>query len=327
MYRLVILSLITIAFSLSGCRKENAANVPAPDTSTPQWTSYTMQNSPLPDNQVNTLAVDKNDIKWIGTAHGLARLEKGTWTIYNEQNSPLPSSYIQAIALGDDGTVWIGTNKGLAKFDQASWTVWTTGNSKMNKNAVLSLAWDSKGKNLWAGFEGSFIKIDAQHQMTHYDDLDDLILSLAVDSSGALWMGTFNHFAFRGRIKRFHLGQWQNYNLDDLGYPSAFPYALVLDHQQRPLVLLTGTSVKNTIRLNHSQWEELALPDDLNAIKTLLADKEQIWVGGDKLSVLGDKKFKSLSVPGTQVQIQALALDSRGAKWVGTLKSGLSVCR
>lgn len=327
MHRLIILSVATIAFSLSGCRKDDAAQAPVPDPSKPLWTSYTMQNSALPDNQVTALAVDRNDVKWIGTAQGLARLEQGTWTIYDEKNSPLPSSRIQAISLGDDGAVWVGTNKGLAKFNQASWTVWTTGNSNMNKNSVLSMAWDSKGKNLWAGFEGSFIKIDAQHQMTHYDDLDDLILSLAVDSSGVLWMGTFNHFAFRGRIKRFHLGQWQNYNLDDLGYASTFPYALIIDQQQHPVVLLTGTSVKNTIRFKQGRWEELAVPDDLNAIKTLLADKEKIWIGGDKLSVLGDKKFTSLVVPGIQVQIQALALDSQGARWVGTLNGGLAVCR
>ncbi|NNU34056.1 hypothetical protein HK413_07625 [Mucilaginibacter sp. S1162] len=71
----------------------------------------------LPDQQVNSIAIDKQGIKWIGTANGLLRISGDTWTVYNDQNSGLPSSFILSIAAQDNGLVWIGTNKGLAKFN------------------------------------------------------------------------------------------------------------------------------------------------------------------------------------------------------------------
>ncbi|HQS51096.1 MAG TPA: two-component regulator propeller domain-containing protein, partial [Daejeonella sp.] len=83
----------------------------------PEWVIYNKSNSNLTDNQINALFIDKNDVKWLGTANGLIRFNAESWDSFNTANSLLPSNYIRAITVTDQGIVWVGTNKGLASYD------------------------------------------------------------------------------------------------------------------------------------------------------------------------------------------------------------------
>ena len=56
---------------------------------------YNTSNSGLPDNNVNTIAIDASGNKWIGTGDdsfegaGLAEFDGTNWTVYNTSNSGL----------------------------------------------------------------------------------------------------------------------------------------------------------------------------------------------------------------------------------------------
>ncbi len=41
-----------------------------------QWRVFTTQNSPLPSNSVNCMAIDRNNVKWIGTGNGIVRIRR-----------------------------------------------------------------------------------------------------------------------------------------------------------------------------------------------------------------------------------------------------------
>ncbi|WP_176221496.1 type IX secretion system anionic LPS delivery protein PorZ [Massilibacteroides vaginae] len=75
----------------------------------------------LNNEQVNTIAVDGGNRKWIGTESTGVFLvnEDGTETVYNftTENSPLPSNKITSLAINQlTGEVFIGTNNGLVSF-------------------------------------------------------------------------------------------------------------------------------------------------------------------------------------------------------------------
>lgn len=317
--------LLLIAFVTSyGCKKEtNSANLPADNK---QWQVYTTANSKLPNNQVNAIAIDKNGVKWIGTGDGLAKLVGSNWTIFNNGNSPLPSSYIKTLAAEDDGTVWFGTDKGLAKNNGTNWEVYTKANSVMTANNIMCITYDITRKKTWVATEKELISIDSNNTWQRFDALEDeLILSMATDKDGALWLGTFYHFAFRGRIRKFNNNVWTTYQLDQMGYPSTFPYGLAVDESNAVYAVLTGTSVRSVVRYDGGTWQEVSRPECATGLKSILVEGNNIWVGGKTLSRFGTAATQCLSIPGEGSNIQAIALDDSGQKWLGTVDGGVVV--
>lgn len=93
------------------------------------WTQYTKNNSPLPSNKVNDIAIDLTDNLWIGTENGLAYFDGMNWIIYNSANSPLESNIIQSIVVDKAGKLYIGTDKGLIRKSGDNWRHYTDINS------------------------------------------------------------------------------------------------------------------------------------------------------------------------------------------------------
>jgi ligand-binding sensor domain-containing protein len=80
------------------------------------WTVYQTSNSGIPNNNVYALAIDENNLKWVGTKEGLAKFNDTTWTTWNTENSDLPSNQINCIVIDKYDNKWIGTDNGLAVF-------------------------------------------------------------------------------------------------------------------------------------------------------------------------------------------------------------------
>lgn len=152
------------------------------------WTIYNIQNSKIPTNSIQSLAIDNNTGEiWIGTSgSGLASLSLNKdlpeseiyepanliCTIYKTSNSKLSNDNIEAIAIDKDGNKWIATwGGGLVKFsgsqsqksqisendttvsqlaDIGNWTIYNTLNSQLPENWVRSVVIDQKD-NKWIG--------------------------------------------------------------------------------------------------------------------------------------------------------------------------------
>jgi ligand-binding sensor domain-containing protein len=305
------------------CKKDPVTK-PQPQENIPEWTLFNTGNSLLPDNQVNALAIDKQDTKWFGTSQGLIRLQQEEWSVFHPANSPLPSSYVQAIAVEENGTVWAGTNEGLARFSNGNWQVFTTANSILTHKAITSLAHDAQRRITYVGTEGSTISIDRNNHWEILEESGNPVLSLAIDKNGVLWSGSFNFFAFIGRIRKYDNGHWSSMNLPDLGYPSSFPYSIAIDRNNKPVVTLSGTSVRTVVRVNGNTLEEIPFSSAAFSFKTVSVEGDKIWAAGNGLCELGDKNHPSLDIPGTDSPIQCMAVDSKGSKWLGTVYGGVA---
>ena len=328
MKRLSAIFFLAIMISVSACRDSEKEVVTKPDepdrTDSIEWIIYNTANSRLPDNQVNTLAIDKKDVKWAGTAKGLVRIAGEEWSIFNTANSPLPSEYISALTVEENGTVWIGTNKGLARFDGKNWSVYTSKNSVLTNDNVTCITHDPKHGITWIGTDEGLIKTDKNNNWEHIDVGDNVLLSLASDQNGAVWVGVFKPFIFRGQINKYENGRWTLHHLHDLGYTSAFPYGLAVDKNNAVLGVLAGTTVKAVVRISGNGLTEITRPDGARGLKTILLEDDKIWVGGANLSIFGSKSAECLTIPGQETHILTMALDNKGRKWMGTIFGGIA---
>lgn len=325
---LILILLLSLSCKKSGINPPKTAEeeLPQPGNSNfPEWVTYNKATSPLPNDQVNAIAIGKNKVKWLGTASGLARLEGDKWTIYNTGNSPLPSNHIQALAVEDNGTVWIGTPNGLARFNGTNWNVYTTANSLLANNGIKCMAYDAGRNTIWVGTEEGIIKITNGNwqYIPHFET----ILSMAVDHNGALWMGEFKGFSFVGVIKKYQNGQWTSYRLDQLGYASALPYSIAVDKDNRVAAALAGTVVKEVICFNGTQWDAVTRPEQARGFRAMVIQNDKIWVGGTTFTLYGDRKSPVIALPGTDSPVLSMALDADGRKWLGTFYGGVAVYR
>ncbi|HTE25583.1 ligand-binding sensor domain-containing protein [Flavitalea sp.] len=329
MNRLIVLVLVMIIFLSSSCKKDKLhANDEMPDPPKPEWQLYSSANSKLPDNQVNSIVIGQDNVKWIGTANGLVRIIDNAWTVFTSENSPLPSSFVQALAVQPNGSLWVGTDKGLASYSGSVWNVYTSGNSALPENPIMSITHDSKFDRIWVGTSKGLVRIEnAGNWKLHDETSGDLLYSMATDQQGNLWIGAFNHFQFQGRIRKLEGDTWTAYKLNDAGYTSTYPYSIAVDKNNVVIALLTGTSVSAVVRLNGGVFEEIPKPKDAHGLKTLLLEEDKIWVGGKNLSLFGNTASHVIQIPGTDNQILAIARDKTGGKWIGMLGGGLAVYR
>jgi ligand-binding sensor domain-containing protein len=322
----VNLSCILLLIVMAGCKKSMITGGEGGSEDTlGTWVTYTTLNSGLPDNQVNTVAFGNGDEQWAGTSRGLVRIKKGVFKVFNTSNSQLPSDYITSLAVEKNGTVWVGTSDGLARYNGVMWEVFNKRNSVLPDNEIMCIAHDPLHHITWIGTPKGLVKANAGADWELNDDIeDDVILSMATDRTGTLWMGTFNHIAFRGRVFRLQDGNLKRYQLADMGYSSAFPYAVAVNEKQDVLVAMAGTVVKAVIRFKDGGWQEVARPEKASGLRAMVVQGDQIWVGGNTLAPFGDKANSCISIPGTDSPILSMAIDSKGRKWMGTVYGGLA---
>lgn len=101
-------------------------------------------------NYVLDIAVDRNNVKWIGTwGAGLSRFDGQSWQTYIAGTGTIGGNFVHALEIDSEGNLWAGTDKGVTLFDGKTWTTYTTKDGLLNDN-VFSIAFDRNG-NKWFG--------------------------------------------------------------------------------------------------------------------------------------------------------------------------------
>lgn len=290
------------------------------------WRRFSTENSPIGNDQINSIAIDKHDVKWVGTSNGLVAIKGELMSRFLPENSPLPSAYITSIAAAN-GKVWIGTSDGLVSFDGKLWRNFSKTNSKLPDNEVSCLSYDSLTAKTWVGTskgiveidkDGNF-KLDAAKEGEH-------IYGLAANS-GTLWAATFDHTSFRGKIGRFDGQNWLGSRLSDLGYHSAHPFAVTIDNSGTPYYAIGGTSVSAIIYGKDNGWHEIPLEKGMKGMRALVNSAKGLWIGGKSLYLWDGYQMQTYLLEGTDSPIATLAVDAKGGVWVGTIYGGLAVFR
>ncbi len=329
-----------------------------------EWYVFTTANSGLPDNNVLSLAIDRQGILWIGTKYeGLASFNGREWGHYKppsgsragalpsapESEPPWLALHPSASIAGEvqlagpqaeafyDLTIdshdvkWIGTKiAGIKRFDGAHWTRYDTHNSPLPNDYAWSILADPEDR-IWIGTKyGGLAVFDGTHWTTYNTGNSPLpsddVTCLARDAAGRLWIGTTQGIAvFDGQ-------QWTLYTPSNCGLPLG--HVEVIDFDAAGVAWI-GTWGAGLVRYDGNHWISFntgnsGVRDDY--IWSLAVDEAGVkWLGTfTKGLVVYDNQswrvFNPNNSPLPHEMVYDIAIDRQGNKWLATLL-GLAVYR
>ena len=299
-----------------------------------EWNVYTTGNSGLPNNEILSLAIDEEGVKWIGTMGGLARYDGTTWTVFNTTNSGLPSNTVRCILISEVGYIWIGTNSGLAVYDGVSqgqnpdqswqgWTVYNMNNSGLPRNVVSALAVDDNN-TYWIGTLGggglaAFDGVTWTVYTVNNSDLpNNFIYALEITENNLVWVGTNYGLAkFDGLL-------WTVYYTNDSPIPDNAIRSLFLDSNE---VLYIGTAAGGLAIFNGASWtiyNQSNTPIPENSISSInVKDSGIIWTGTANNGLLRKNNsvwtlYNTTTSDIPSNLINAIMIEDGRLKWIGT---------
>jgi ligand-binding sensor domain-containing protein len=293
--------------------REFPAPSPAPPSPAPLpepgegWTRYTIQNSALANNVINSLVVDNEDQVWIGTEAGLNVISPdGSQVHYGNVNSSLRNDYISTISFDDQNRLWIGTGNGLARLDpDGSWTLFPP------------------DEGLWYPIEE--VPEDAK---LLYPNID----ALAFDSDERLWMGNNANGTGQAITVMDKGGNWEVFIPQNSGLPDAHVLTLAVDDQDQ---VWAGTWDGISVMGADGRWEttsiyELGIKGEYDSVTDIVFDDSgRMWIGTTGGLVVMDPdgsltQYTTLDSELINDYVRALHIDEQGRVWIGTA-GGLSV--
>lgn len=266
-----------------------------------EYRQYDTSNSPLLNDGIFTIEVDRSGNVWAGSSYadgGLAFYDGNSWKVYTKDNSPLPCNKIRKIAEDFNNNIWIGTDSGLVKYNGMEWTVFTPLNSPMEVYHVWSIAID-RNNNVWFGNgnvdEGGLMFFNGNEWKLFTPENSILpnrvVNDIVIDYNNTVWIAT-TQYQGGGGLVRIEGDSWTFYN-------------------------------KSNSIMQYNSVEELALDSGGN-----------IWVGQDGkfylidtldgalMTVSSDGNRWAINNPSqsgkSSNSITAIACDKRGYIWVTT---------
>lgn len=241
-----------------------------------EWQVYTKSNSGLPSNGIVSIAIDRENNKWIGTKRkGLAKFDGENWTIYNSQNSGLPHFLVNSIAIDRNGDKWIGTGYGgIVVFDDINWSVLDTSNTELPGNNISCITIDKQG-NKWIGTNAGLAKFDGKHWEVFKKSYDGLphnaVRVIKIDRDDNKWIGTFGN-----GLAKFDGKNWVSYSK----LPSKFIWDIAIDNYDHKWI---GMRDGGFAEFDNYDWkfftpQNSQLPSD--RVKSIFVDNhDNKWLG------------------------------------------------
>jgi ligand-binding sensor domain-containing protein len=160
-----------------------------------KWENITTREG-LPHNWIYDLFQDSGGRIWAGTwGGGAARYESGRWQTFTSAQG-LHSNAVTCIREDIHGRLWLATDGGLNVLDMETDRISDAG---LAGKSLLNITFDPQGA-LWAGcwraaFSGGGLYRYADGKWETFTTLQNLpgleILKVFVDSTGRLWVGTY----------------------------------------------------------------------------------------------------------------------------------------
>jgi ligand-binding sensor domain-containing protein len=308
------------------------------------WTTYDVSQG-LADNQVNCLAL-VDSMVWAGTDRGVSVFQDSIWV---SRSSGLPLNTVVHDLLVDDYLVWAGTASGLYTYNSLSvppieWI------PVMEGETMSALAMDSAGV-LWVGTDGGGIMKALGEDWTRYltegpagNNIEEVIL----DHQEHVWVSTIAP-GYVAKANRLAEGRWTVFDeADGLETGQGLP-SLFVDHLGRKWFGSWGDGVgvlddAGTLTKEDDIW--LHLDEENSGLKGVPQNPRYVVVAGiaqdeqnnywflnysgvESGLVVCDPALSEWTVYSVRdglvfPEVQALAIDQEGIKWVGARQEGMS---
>ncbi|MGE5351385.1 MAG: two-component regulator propeller domain-containing protein [Syntrophothermus sp.] len=297
-----------------------------------QWIFFNGANSRLPNNSITSIAIDHQEIKWIGTdGYGLARFDGLNWTTYNSKNSGLTNDLVRVVYVDKENNKWIGTKSGgLYKFDGTTWTNWNTTNSLLPSNWVASFVIDPKGV-MWIGTgDKGLVRVENDVWVVYTKENSTLpvnfVYSLAADSVGNTWIGTNG-----GGLARFDGINWEIKNKYNSNLSCNASLSIAVDKYGDKWIASFTCGLFRLHDTTFTKYDKARSPLHDNWVACVTIEKGDIkWLGMDSAGVarFADDKwtlYDTANSPLPDKYVRAIAVDKYGNKWIGTGRQGIAV--
>lgn len=287
------------------------------------WEFFTTINSPLIDNNVQTLMRDRDGVIWIGTTSGISLFDRGEWSQLTKANG-LASNNIQAMFESRIGDIWLGTRDNGVSFSDRSWQPITT-NHGLSDNRIISMLTD-ENQQVWVGTPIGLNRYTSNGAETIEQLRGHEVRKIIGDRQGRIWLGTDQG------LWLIEGGLWQNLRIErGTNETQAIAIDLAGNMWVSTGILLEGDPAPGFLpsldRYDSTQWHsEREIFRQINrTIVTMFVDSRgRIYFG-----TLGDAAFDSglwvldleelkrveLSASG---DIRAIIETADGTIWVGT---------
>ena len=287
------------------------------------WTYYTVENSKLSSNYINTVYVDSSGLIWVGSSDEMSgiTLRYGSVSYFNGSefislslsNSSLPDNSLVSVVTDSNNQPWFtSTTTLLFKFSNTVQKVLIP-NTGVNACSVI----DHYG-NIWIGsyldglkvFNGDTWQIYNKNTVPlKYND----ITSLTVDNKGRVW--TVN-----GKDLICVSAGWKVYNSTNSNMPDEWLESLSSDNYGN--IWVAGS--KHLIKFKGQVLTKTELPYYAKEINTMTVDSSlNVWLGTEYFGVFkyDGKSWTELNtenslLPGNQIKVIKTAPDK--SIWIGT---------
>lgn len=258
------------------------------DKSTGERTAYNYFNSGLPSYWVNTIAVDTEGTKWIGTNAGLTSFDGVNWTTYNTSNSGINDNNVECIVIDKEGVKWFAACLsaqhtdffyGLTSFDGSTWQNYNSSNSAIPSDKIISLDTDNQGL-VWIGTNVGLASYDGSTWTLFNKNNSGLpenyVSAIAIDKNNVLWISCSDN-SFRSVLVTYYNNNW-NIELDGQSFFSEIDIDINGDkwmYNYGPFIC----SYNDTTILIHD-ISDPQMPTISPSIHTILIDdKGTKWIG------------------------------------------------
>lgn len=195
-----MLRLIGLLLMLLAQASVLAATVPE----IPMLRRYTVADG-LPATFVSVLAQDRSGHLWLGSTDGLARYDGVDFQVYRyapDDPSSLPGNVVQALYIDARDRVFVGVEGGgLSMLDPSAdgFVHWQRkSHSILRSDDVWAITGTADGAIWFGTYAGGLYRLATDgslqafsHDPNRPDSLpSDIVVSLAVDTAGTLWVGT-----------------------------------------------------------------------------------------------------------------------------------------
>lgn len=296
--------------------------------STPRPRQFTVSDG-LSSNRLYKLAEDREGYLWIGSVDGLLRYDGRQFRTWRTADG-LPSNEVYAVAVDRQDRIWAGTMQGLALLDADRRIIQPeSADSYPELRTVIYALHAAADGSIWVSTETALFRFGPEGTVDRFrvganappHDRISVVISLASDAKGRLWMGMEDGTAVYegGRIQRIAT------------HVQHMPYVNIITPTRDGAVWIgTGLGVSRYHPQLGSDLEPLPAPPE-TVVGLMLEDRQgHQWFETDRgLALYRSGRlqnvplYSSLSMGIVRPSITSALQDHEGGLWFTTSGAGL----
>lgn len=306
------------------------------------WVDYNIDNMGLPQDYINCIKIDKNNVKWLGMdGMGLVRFDEKTITTYFPPLFPIPSGVVYSMDIDNENNLWMATAGGVARFDGYNWNAYRSYNSPIPTNYINDVKCEKNSNYVWIATNSGLVRFDKNEdwRIYAYDSVNTTypeggISTLEIDANNNKWIGTDSYGVYYLKDTVFHHMSYEtvpnnNFLSDGVLFSSLAPNGnLWLAHasfrMNRDLTLPKGLSC-----FDGNHWTLYPNPFSYNILYQIYVDQRGVvWICTDNglYRKEGSSNFTVYNNSNSGIMentVKDIVRDSKGIIWIATGGGGL----